>query len=317
MAILLPYQDFSDNEVFDDWLPYNATTAETSKSIQTLDNGTSMTFLQIESTKGALANTAFGCYSTYSFPLIEGEEYALEFLFACHPNAYNDLRYTYILTSGDTTVPNYRLASQPVETLEHIATMTTGFKLKVYRYRAVFKAVYTDSISRLLIGSRVSKDLTTTNYGLIYVGGIVLEDPRYEERVISSLKTDWLPSDYYNAEDLNRVEEATLVVRDRVIKFRGQLIQIDNPKLDRDVKTIEFADSLNRIEQNILRLKLTFPETYIFNLSKTNWTHDQPFNFVDARRLEQDLYNMWYRIENNITNIPYCGTVIAGERGVL
>jgi hypothetical protein len=316
MAILLPYQDFADSEIYNDWFPYNAT-SEIGKSVQSLDNGTSMTFLEIESTRGALANTAFGCYSTYSFPLIKDEEYSLEFLVACHANAFDDLRYTYILTAGDTTVPNYRLASKPIETLEYVATMTTGFKLKVYRYRAIFKALYTDSSSRLLIGSRVSRDLASTSYGLIYVGGVVIEDPRFEERVINSLKTDWLPSDFYNAEDLNRVEQATLVVRDRVIKFRGQLIQIDSPKLNRDVKTIEFADSLNRIEQNILRLKLTFPESYIFNLSKTNWTHDQPFNFVDARRLEQDLYNMWYRIENNISNIPYCGTVIAGERGVL
>jgi hypothetical protein len=317
MAVLLPYQDFSDDEIFNDWQPYNTTTAETSKSVQTLDNGTSMTFLQIESTKGALANTAFGCYSTYSFPIIKDEEYALEFLVACHPNAFTDLRYTYILTAGDTTIPNYRLASQPIETLELIATMTTGFKLKVYKYRAIFKALYTDSQSRLLIGSRVSKDLTATNYGLIYVGGIVLEDPRYEERIINSLKTDWLPSDYYNAEDLNRVEQATLVVRDRVIKFRGQLVPIEPTVTNRDETRIEFADSLNRIETNILRLKLTFPETYVFNPSKTEWTHDMPFSFADARRLEQDLYDMWYRIENNISNIPYAGQLYAGELGVV
>jgi hypothetical protein len=138
-----------------------------------------------------------------------------------------------------------------------------------------------------------------------------------DKEIIDSLKLDWSPIDYYNAEDLNRVEQATLVVRDRVITFRGQLVPIDGTITTRDETTIEFADSLNRLEANILRLKLTFPETYIFNPSKTDWTHDTPFSFADARRLEQDLYDMWYRIENNISNIPYAGQLYAGELGVL
>lgn len=138
-----------------------------------------------------------------------------------------------------------------------------------------------------------------------------------DQEIIDSLKQDWLPSDYYNAEDLNRVEQATLIVKDRVIEFRGQLVPLEPPVLDRTETRIEFAESLNRIETNILRLKLTFPETYIFNSSKTDWTYNEVFDFVDARRLEQDLYNMWHRIENNISNIPYCGMTVAGERGVL
>jgi hypothetical protein len=138
-----------------------------------------------------------------------------------------------------------------------------------------------------------------------------------DKEIIDSLKLDWLPSDYYNAQDLNRVENATQVVRERVITFRGQIVPIDGVTTNRTESRIEFADSMNRIETNIFRLKLTFPETYDFNPSKTNWTYDEPFSFADARRLEQDLYDMWYRIENNISNIPYCGTVIAGERGII
>lgn len=137
------------------------------------------------------------------------------------------------------------------------------------------------------------------------------------KEIIDSLKRDWKPSDYYNFEDLNRVELATLIVRDRVATFRGHLVPIDGTMTTRDEKRIEFADSLNRIETNIHRLILTFPETAIFRSSKTNWTHDQPFDFSDAIRLEKNLYDMYYLIENNFSNIPYCGTIIAGERGVL
>jgi hypothetical protein len=138
-----------------------------------------------------------------------------------------------------------------------------------------------------------------------------------DKEIIDSLKTDWLPSDYYNFEDLNRVEQATQVVRGRVAVFRGQLVTLEPIKTNRNTKTIEFADSLNRLETNIYRLIITFPETMSFREPKTNWTHDQPFDFSDAIRLEKNLYDMYYLIENNISNIPYCGTVIAGERGVL
>ena len=79
--------------------------------------------------------------------------------------------------------------------------------------------------------------------------------------------------------------------------------------------TIEFADSLNRIENNIILLKATFPETVVFEDSKT-WTHDVPFDFSDANRFEQTLYDMYYKIESNISNIPYCGQFTVGEEGV-
>lgn len=137
------------------------------------------------------------------------------------------------------------------------------------------------------------------------------------KEIIDSLKTDWLPSDYYNYEDLNRVEQAINVVKDRVTTFRGEVVTIDSPVTNRDVTRIEFADSLNRIETNISSLILTFPETYTFQPTKTDWTYNKSFNFADANRLEKNLYDMYYTIENNISNIPYAGQLYAGEIGVI
>lgn len=137
------------------------------------------------------------------------------------------------------------------------------------------------------------------------------------KEIIDSLKTDWQPTDFYNFGDLDRVEQATVVVRDRVAVFRGQLVPLDGTKTNRNELSIEFADSLNRIETNIFRLILTFPDTYDFRESKTDWSHGEPFDFSDAIRLEKNLYDMYYTIEDNISNIPYCGTVVAGERGAI
>ena len=133
---------------------------------------------------------------------------------------------------------------------------------------------------------------------------------------IDDLKTDWQPTDYYNYEDLNRVEEATLIVREKIGLFRGKVVPLDEVFTGRTEKTIEDASSLNRIETNLEALKLSFPEPSIFDFSKTDWTHDKPFDFSDANRYERMLYDMYYNIENNISNIRYCGQVIAGEEGV-
>jgi hypothetical protein len=138
-----------------------------------------------------------------------------------------------------------------------------------------------------------------------------------EQEIIDSLKTDWLPSDFYNYEDLNRVESAMMIVRDRIIELKGILVTLDSPKTDRTEKTIEFADSLNRIETNLQRLILTFPDTYNFPDVKTDWTFNSPFSFAVANRYEQTLYNMYYTIENNISNIPYAGELYTGELGVI
>lgn len=134
---------------------------------------------------------------------------------------------------------------------------------------------------------------------------------------IDALKMDWTPMDYYNYQDLNRVEEATLIVREKIVLFRGEIVPLDEIFYARTQDTIEYADSLNRIETNLERMKLTFPNPSIFDISKTDWTHDKPFDFSDATRYERMLYEMYYNIENNISNIPYCGQLIAGQEGVI
>ena len=47
-----------------------------------------------------------------------------------------------------------------------------------------------------------------------------------DKELIDSLKRDWLPSDYYNYEDLNRVEQATQIVRDKILSFRQVLVAL-------------------------------------------------------------------------------------------
>jgi len=123
-------------------------------------------------------------------------------------------------------------------------------------------------------------------------------------------KLEWFPTDFYNFEDLNRVENNTEVVTGLIAHFDAApiLIVVKN----RDMKRFEFADSLNRIEGNIDSLRQRFtPAGWINN--KLDWQSNTPFNFEDAARLEKNLSLLYFYYSGNYNALPYCGTVTCGE----
>jgi hypothetical protein len=124
-------------------------------------------------------------------------------------------------------------------------------------------------------------------------------------------KLDWTEEDYYNSEDLNRVESNTIEVAQLIQQLVGINVNLETTKTDRDYTTIEFADSLNRIERNIEKLS-------VLNLSglkplKTNWQVGDTFSYRDANRLENNLAILHPVLYKNITNVNYCGMVTCGE----
>lgn len=137
-----------------------------------------------------------------------------------------------------------------------------------------------------------------------------------EDYIISNLKTDWTATDFYNCEDLNRVEEATKIIKDLYEDFSGHGL-VQSHIFDRDEKHIEFFDSLNRIESNLsqLRANLVFPTGSTD--FKTYWTHNQAFSYKDANRLEQNIEILYWYIKLNLASTPYCGNYITGQEGVI
>lgn len=113
-------------------------------------------------------------------------------------------------------------------------------------------------------------------------------------------KVDWTENDYYNAVDLNRVENNTL----ETAKLLG--ITIQNTITNRDYSSLQFAQDLNRIESNIEAL-------HVINLEwqqmKTNWLDDESFSYIDANRLETNIKNVYEIITNNM---KYCGNYTCG-----
>lgn len=71
--------------------------------------------------------------------------------------------------------------------------------------------------------------------GVYILENLLLQDPTATADYyinMNPLKIDWLPSDYYHSDDLNRVEKTTEYVRDRLYDNTGELIVLDlNPNL--------------------------------------------------------------------------------------
>lgn len=119
-------------------------------------------------------------------------------------------------------------------------------------------------------------------------------------------------NDYYNYYDLNRVEINTLATKDLAEVLRGD-ISLESINFDRDMKSIPFADVLNKVEGNIniLGNKLYKPKGWV--QPKLDWRYNQPFSYEDANRLERNLLLLYNYAKGNIDKIPYCGAYTCGE----
>lgn len=101
------------------------------------------------------------------------------------------------------------------------------------------------------------------------------------------LKTNWTSEDYYNAEDLNRVE-SNIKELEQIYQFLNSQFQLSqNVVIDRGYNHLEFVESLNRIENLIKEIKDAFVTPPNFIEPKLNWQELNKFDYNDANRLEK------------------------------
>lgn len=113
---------------------------------------------------------------------------------------------------------------------------------------------------------------------------------------------------YYSYSDWNRVEN-NVVYLVSLLQTCGIIIPALTTVTNRaDGSYMDFYDSLNRIESNILAIFLGYhiaPVGWI--TPKTNWSYNQPISYLDTNRIEgneQGLYNM---LSGVIQEFPICG----------
>lgn len=146
-----------------------------------------------------------------------------------------------------------------------------------------------------------------------------LGTPTTYETVISRieglipLKTDWTAQDFYNADDLNRVEADTQYIAE-YLESAGYPVTLEAVRVDRDVTSIEFADSLSRVERNIDALRQAFLAPPGYQAPKV-WAAGKPFGYRDANRLEQNLQLLHDWAVAVVAGFKYCGTFACGEDG--
>ena len=128
-------------------------------------------------------------------------------------------------------------------------------------------------------------------------------------------KIDWTANDYYNAEDLNRVESNTKYIADYLTGLSYKIPELE-VKTDRDITSIDSVSSINRIEENIEAIEDNFITPPGYQNSK-NWALGMSYDYRDANRLENNLKLLyeWALIAKE--NLVYCGTFACGEEGVI
>ena len=123
-------------------------------------------------------------------------------------------------------------------------------------------------------------------------------------------KLDWKPTDFYNAQDLNRVENNSQFITS-YLKGLQYPITLVSPMTNRDNTSIDFISSINRLENNIDVIRVGFLTPPNWQNKKT-WSVGQEFDYTDANRFESNLNLLytWALIAKD--NLVYCGTFDCG-----
>lgn len=142
---------------------------------------------------------------------------------------------------------------------------------------------------------------TSTNYNTVL----------YKLDDIITPKTNWTIEDYYNADDLNRVEANTQYIAE-YLNSLDYYITLETVKTDRDMMSLDFISSINRVERNIETIKNNFLTPPGYQNSKI-WSLGKGFDYSDANRLESNLYLLYLYAKIAKDNLIYCGTLECGS----
>lgn len=130
-------------------------------------------------------------------------------------------------------------------------------------------------------------------------------------------KVNWTESNYYNAADLNRVESNTTELASYIASY-SVTVATATAITNRTNVTIEYFDSLNRVENNIALCQQVIgaiPSGYL--TPKTTWASLGQFSYIDANRLENNLLLLYTMAQNIKGYLKYCGqyggTYYAGQ----
>jgi len=124
-------------------------------------------------------------------------------------------------------------------------------------------------------------------------------------------KTDWTREDYYNAEDINRVEANTQFVAD-YLESMGYIAELQEVKPNWTMEDFPTIGEINRIEKNIDALRECFYMLPGYRAMKI-WPQVPRFSYEDANRYERNLELLYKWAQLTFEGYRYCGTFYSGE----
>lgn len=124
-------------------------------------------------------------------------------------------------------------------------------------------------------------------------------------------KTNWTSSEFYNANDLNRVENNIAYVRQQLaaLNYTMPVLVVNTSRVNMNY---DYVSSINRIENNLSAVKDAFitPSTW---LPEVTWTADTVFTNTHANRWESNVKALYELATVVPQSFRYSGTFISGQ----
>lgn len=129
-------------------------------------------------------------------------------------------------------------------------------------------------------------------------------------------KTDWKSTDFYNYEDMDRVEANTRFVRDFLANTLKYEIKDFGTAPLRTYESMDYLAGIQTVEDNIETLRQTIGSTPPGYQGYKTWAVRQPFSYKDASRLEDNLQKLYEFAKIIQKSFIYSGTRNTGEGGI-
>lgn len=125
-------------------------------------------------------------------------------------------------------------------------------------------------------------------------------------------KTDWTESDYFNAQDYNRIMNNILFLKDFAFKLFGEF-ELEEMDGNKSYYSLIFARNLNAIEDNLDAIN---QNTYMLPIG-TKMSFSPNGNtplFSEYNRIEQGLWQLHQWLVSNASIEPYMAFTLGGEK---
>lgn len=119
-------------------------------------------------------------------------------------------------------------------------------------------------------------------------------------------KIDWTSVDVYLADDLNKVENNTNYIRNKLLGA-GYFVPEIRTKTNWTQQDVLFAEDFNRIENNIKQIADVYFTNSEFEALKTDWVPMDSVDYTFSNRVERNLKILYEIILGMKKRYVYCG----------